>query len=79
MVRHLTWVERLWFQWRLAGADVDLFLGPDNAGHVPAGAERHRRVRRRRLQGEIEEAQRIVAGVGSLDDVAAGRIRSSGS
>jgi hypothetical protein len=71
VVRHLAWVERLWFQWRLAGWDVDLFTGPDNS--ITFRLEPTDTVESvvATYRAEIEQAQRVVAAVESLDDLGA--------
>jgi hypothetical protein len=69
IIRHLAWVERLWFQWRLAGDDVSLWHGPDNSvtfaldpadtvTSVVAG-----------YRAEVEQADRVVSTLGSLDQL----------
>ena len=71
VVRHLAWVERLWFQWRLAGEDVDLFTGPDNSVTFRLQATDTVASVVAAYRAEIEQAQRVVASVGSLDDLSA--------
>lgn len=68
IVRHLTWVERLWFQWRVAGEDVSLFTGPDNA--VTFGLEPGDTIASvlDGYRAQIEQSRRIVDAA-SLDDV----------
>jgi uncharacterized damage-inducible protein DinB len=71
VVRHLTWVERLWFRWRVAGEDVTLFTGPDNsvtfrlepADTVASVLASYR--------AEIEQAQRITRAAETLDSLGA--------
>jgi hypothetical protein len=71
VVRHLAWVERLWFQWRVAGDDVTLDAGPDNSltfrlepgdtvASVLAG-----------YHAEIEQSRRIVRAAASFDELTA--------
>jgi hypothetical protein len=71
VVRHLAWVERLWFRSRLAGEDVTLFTGPENS--VTFRLEPTDTVASvvAAYRAEIEPAHRIVAAVASLDDLSA--------
>ncbi len=69
IVHHLAWGERLWFRWFLAGEDVALFLGPDNA--VTFRLEPTDTIASvvAEYQAENDAARRIVAATGSLDQV----------
>lgn len=69
IVRHLAWAERLWFRWYLAGQDVALFSGPDNA--VTFRLEPTDTIASvvTAYQAENEAARRIVADIGSLDQL----------
>ena len=70
VVKHLTWVERLWFQWRFAGADVELYQGPDNAPTFQLDASDAVAA----VLADYEaatDASRAVTAAAALDDVAA--------
>lgn len=69
IVRHLAWAERLWFRWRLAGDDVHIFTGADNSGTFRLEPTDTVATVVAAYRAEIEQAQRIVASVRSLDDL----------
>ena len=71
IVRHLAWAERQWFRWYLAGEDVALYLGPDNA--VTFRLEPADTITSvvATYEAENDAARRIVGDIGSLDQVSA--------
>jgi Protein of unknown function (DUF664) len=70
VVKHLTWVERHWFQRRFVGADVELYEGPDNAPTFQLDASDT--VASVRTDYDLAAgASRAIAAAAALDDVAA--------
>jgi hypothetical protein len=70
VVKHLTWVERHWFQRRFAGADLELYEGPDNAPTFRLDASDSVASVLADYEIAVDES-RAVAAVAALDDVAA--------
>jgi uncharacterized damage-inducible protein DinB len=70
VVKHLTWVERHWFQRRFAGAHVQLYEGPDNAPTFGLDASDTVATVLADYDTAVQES-RAVAAAAALDDVAA--------
>ena len=71
VVKHLTWVERHWFQRRFAGETVDLFAGPDNAPTFELAASDSVASVVAAYRAATGDARAITAAA-ALDDVAVG-------
>jgi uncharacterized damage-inducible protein DinB len=71
IVKHLAWVERLWFRWRFAGEDLPgMDVGGDNAPTFQLASEDTTATVLAEYHLEIEHSRRIVGSATSLDELA---------
>ncbi len=69
IVRHLAWVERLWFQRRLEGAEVRLWQGADNAPTFAVAPTDTVMSVVAEYRAATHAASRVVSGIESLDQL----------